>query len=480
MRIPPRQPAEPVQADQPRADQSRAARPVQADQPAAATDAPAPAPATNAPAPAPAAPPTPPTPPAPATPAAPPGKAIEPRQAAGPAMRVRAQTRRVRAQTRRTRALARDGWRTRWLELSAAAVVAVVLIICVGQLWTAPLLLGPLLAVPPALAGIGAQTVRRPLAYGVVSLLAAIVVALTASGDTHWLPEATIVTVVIVTVVSMAGTAISARKDQQIANVISAAEAAQRAVLRPLPRQLGPVELGVVYLAAAADAKVGGDLYDVTITPYGIRLIVGDVRGKGLGAVEVAADVLGVYRQVAHEVHTLAELARRLDAGLARRWGQHEEFVTAVLAEIDPSAGRLTIYSCGHPPPILISSDGVTVLEVAAPAPPLGLLTLGDDSGAARSLAFKPNDRLLLYTDGVTEARDSRQVFYPLDERLAALGASKPATMKGDGTALLERLRDDLLRHAGAPLEDDAALLLVRAPAQWPGPLRATGSGAPA
>jgi serine phosphatase RsbU (regulator of sigma subunit) len=378
-----------------------------------------------------------------------------------------------------TGALAGGGWRVRWLELSSAAVVAVVLIICAGQIWTAPLLLGPLLAVPPALAGIGAQSVRRPLAYGAVSLLAAVIVALTASGDTHALPEATIVTIIIVTLVSMAGTALSARKDQQIANVISVAEAAQRAVLRPLPRHLGPVELGVVYLAAAADAKVGGDLYDVTITPYGIRLIVGDVRGKGLGAVEVAADVLGMYREVAHEVHTLPELARRLDAGLARRWGQHEEFVTAVLAEIDPVAGRLTIYSCGHPPPILISSDGVTVLEVPAPAPPLGLLTLGDDSGAARSLAFKPNDRLLLYTDGVTEARDSRQVFYPLDERLAALGASKPATIKGDGAALLELLRDDLLRHAGAPLEDDAALLLVRAPAQWPGSLRAPRAGAP-
>jgi hypothetical protein len=368
--------------------------------------------------------------------------------------------------------LTRGGWRARWLEVSSAVIVAVVLIICAGQIWTAPLLLGPLLAVPPALAGIGAASVARPLAYGAVSLLAAVIVALTASGATHWLPLATIVTVIVVTCVSVMGTAISARKDQQIANVISVAEAAQRAVLRPLPRQLGPVELGVVYLAAAADAKVGGDLYDVTITPYGIRLIIGDVRGKGLGAVEVAADVLGMYREVAHEVHTLAELARRLDAGLSRRWGQHEEFVTALLAEIDPNAGRLTIYSCGHPPPILISAAGVTVLEVPAPAPPLGLLTLGDVSGAARTLPFQPNDRLLLYTDGVTEARDSRHVFYPLDERLAVLAARTQAT--ASSTALLELLRDDLKRHKGAPLDDDAALLLVRAPGRWPSPVRST------
>ncbi len=361
-------------------------------------------------------------------------------------------------------------WQARWLELSSAVVVAVVLIICTGHVWTAPLLLGPLLAVPPALAGIGATSIRRPLIYGAVSLVAAVIIALAATGSSHALPEATIVTVIIVTGVSVFGTTLSARKNQQIANVKSVAEAAQRAVLRPLPQQLGPLELGVVYLAAAADAKVGGDLYDVAITPHGIRLIIGDVRGKGLGAVEVAADVLGMYREVTHEVHTLQELARRLDAGLARRWGQHEEFVTALLAEIDPDKGRLSIYSCGHPPPILISEDGVTVLEVPAPAPPLGLLTLGDDSGAARTIAFKPKDQLLLYTDGVSEARDGDRTFYPLDERLALLGAQvRRARASGDGAALLDLIRDDLLRHAGAPLEDDAALLLIGAPAQWPG-----------
>jgi serine phosphatase RsbU (regulator of sigma subunit) len=270
------------------------------------------------------------------------------------------------------------------------------------------------------------------------------------------------------TAISAAATAFSGGQTEQFANVISVAETAQRAVLKPLPGQLGPIELGVIYLAAAADAKVGGDLYDVTATEHGIRLIIGDVRGKGLGAVEVASDVLGMYREVAHDVHTLGELARRLDAGLSRRWGEHEEFVTALFVEIDPEVGRLSMFNCGHPPPILISADGVTVLEVPAPAPPLGLLTLGDSSGAARTLAFKPNDQLLLYTDGVTEARDRRRSFYPLDERLHVLQAK--AKDSGAGLDLLEAVRDDLLRHSGAPLEDDAALLLVRAPAAWPSP----------
>jgi serine phosphatase RsbU (regulator of sigma subunit) len=272
----------------------------------------------------------------------------------------------------------------------------------------------------------------------------------------------------------------------QVANVASVAEAAPRAVLRPLPEQLGPLKLGVVYLAAAAEARVGGDLYEVTYTEgHGIRLIIGDVRGKGLGAVEVAADIIGRFREVAHNVGTLNEIAIRLDAGLSRRWGQYEEFVTALLAEIDPDRGRLTLLNCGHPPPLLISpSDGeVTVLDARAPAPPLGLLTLGSDAGAKEVYAFKPNDQLLLYTDGVTEARDASREFYPLDERVRALaprtepklGVAGKLLGGGSAPTILDLVRDDLLRYVGAPPDDDAALLLVRAPAAWPGarPVRA-------
>jgi serine phosphatase RsbU (regulator of sigma subunit) len=376
------------------------------------------------------------------------------------------------------RHLAHGDGQARWLAAATAVSVVVVLIVCLTGAWRAPQELGPLLAVPPALAGIGAATPKRPLAYGAVSIVAAAIVL----GVAHdALAVAALLAVAVVTALSAVATVVAAPSSQMMENVISVAETAQRALLRPLPERLGPLSLGVVYIAAAADAKVGGDLYDVTTTEYGIRLIIGDVRGKGLGAVEVAADVLGMFREVAHEVHTLAELARRLDAGLSRRWGEHEEFVTALLAEIDPRAGRLTIYSCGHPPPILISGGepgrgGVAVLEVPAPAPPLGMLTLGDGSGAGRTLAFKPNEQLLLYTDGVTEARDRRRVFYPLDERLAAL-SSQDGAGNSNGLPLLHALRDDLLAYVGAPLEDDAALVLVGAPAMWPHPVKTSGQG---
>ena len=361
------------------------------------------------------------------------------------------------------------GWLTRyWLALCALPAAAALIVLAATSTPDAQLLL-PLLAVPRALAGIGAATPRRPLVYGAVMLLAAIVTA--PFTTTPELPAATAAAVLVVTVLSAGGGIRDGQQDQRLADVTSVAEAAQRALLRPLPRQVGPLELKVVYLAAAAEARVGGDLYEVTRTQFGIRLIVGDVRGKGLDAVEIAADVLGVFREVAHEVYTLAEVARRIDASLARRPAAPlEEFVTAVLAEIDPAGERLTVYNCGHPPPLILSPgtagpDGlgeprVSPVDVPAPSLPLRLMSLGGTSGAERTVPLQLGDALLLYTDGVTEARDARREFYPLEERVAAL-AGGPDGGGPDGE-LLDRLRDDLVRHVGAPLDDDAALLLIR------------------
>jgi serine phosphatase RsbU (regulator of sigma subunit) len=376
-------------------------------------------------------------------------------------------------------------WLSRWLEFSALVLVTIVLIACLWRPWNEPPMFAPLLAVPPALAGIGAATVRRPLAYGAVSLLAAVAVAFKPTEYAPWLPGATIFTVVVITAVATAGTAISIRQERRIADVTSVAEAAQRAVLRPLPPRLGPLGLDVMYVAAAAEAKVGGDLYEAVATrEHGIRVIMGDVRGKGLGAIELATDVLGMFRELAHDARTLGELATRLDAGLGRGLGRHEEFVTALLVEVDPESGQTSIFNCGHPAPLLISAaraDAATrrvaLLEVPAPAPPLGLLPLGETAGAHLSCTLQPDDQLLLYTDGVTEARDARRAFYPLAERVSAL-AAKAAAGPAVGRAvlksaasrpgLLDLLRADLHRHVGAPIDDDAAMLLVRAPAAWP------------
>ena len=85
-------------------------------------------------------------------------------------------------------------------------------------------------------------------------------------------------------------------RERELANVRNVAEVAQRVLLRPVPRAAGPVQVTVRYTSASAEARIGGDLYEVVTTPTGVRITVGDVQGKGLDAVETAATVLGGRR----------------------------------------------------------------------------------------------------------------------------------------------------------------------------------------
>jgi len=245
--------------------------------------------------------------------------------------------------------------------------------------------------------------------------------------------------------------------DSAQADLRAVVETMQHALLRPVPLRLGPVAVQVRYLAAAAQAQVGGDLYDVVSTPYGVRLILGDAMGKGLPAVEKAADVLGAFRELAHHERSLAGVAMRLDGFLASRGGD-EEFVTALLVEIPAAGGRAQLISCGHPPALLLSGGGVSYVDVICPAPPLGLMGMVDGGCSPVTITLGPGDRMLLYTDGVTEARDAQGRFYPLPERVRAvcgMGPERPSEQP------LDALEADLLAYVGGRLTDDAAMLLV-------------------
>ncbi|MFC6930215.1 PP2C family protein-serine/threonine phosphatase [Actinomadura yumaensis] len=216
------------------------------------------------------------------------------------------------------------------------------------------------------------------------------------------------------------------RSDTVEADLREIADAMQRALLRPVPEGLVQVSGRVRYLAAAAQARVGGDLYDVADTPYGVRVIVGDVMGKGLAAVEQASDVLGAFRELAHHEKSLPVVAARLDAFLATR-GREEEFVTAFLAEISESGDSAELVTCGHPPPLLLSGGRVSYAELV-PAPPLGLVGLGGGCCASATVELAPGDRMLLYTDGVSDARDASGRFYPSPNGSRRCAATTPTS----------------------------------------------------
>ncbi|MGW3078781.1 MULTISPECIES: PP2C family protein-serine/threonine phosphatase [unclassified Kitasatospora] len=312
----------------------------------------------------------------------------------------------------------------------------------------------PILAALPVLAGVGTRRATVPLTAGVVA--GALVVAMAAYDDA--VPAVVMVTVaaavVMVTFFSCANVVVVMAQERELARVHTVAEAAQRALLRLVPRRMGPLAVAVRYVAAEAEARIGGDLYEVMPTPYGVRLFLGDVCGKGLAAVETAADVLGVFREAARAEPDLAEVARRLDSALVRRPAS-EEFVTAVLVSIPDTPGPAVVVNCGHPPPLLCHDGQVSTVEPSVDAPPLALLGLVGGDYHAESLAFDRGDLLLLYTDGVAEARDAANRFYPLAERLAALPHGEP-------DALLDELLLDVRTYVGSGLTDDAALLAVR------------------
>ncbi|MFJ1564144.1 PP2C family protein-serine/threonine phosphatase [Streptomyces erythrochromogenes] len=273
----------------------------------------------------------------------------------------------------------------------------------------------------------------------------------------------------LATMVTVAGLAllinrVVRRSGERLASARGIAEAAQRAVLPKPAERIGGLQVSAWYEAAQADASIGGDLYAVQETPYGVRLAVGDVRGKGLGAVEAVAVVLGAFREAAETEPTLEAVAQRLERALdregARREGLDavEGFTTCVLGEIPPESGVLRLLNRGHPEPLLLYGDGeLAVLAPAEPALPLGMGDLGVRPGRAEQWAFPAGATLLLYTDGLTEARDRAGDFYDPAARLRGRVLAGPH-------ALLGALSSDVRRHTGGGTTDDMALLAVGRP----------------
>ena len=175
--------------------------------------------------------------------------------------------------------------------------------------------------------------------------------------------------------VTVAGAIASAgrhRRERDLADVSAVAEAAQRVLLRPVPALVGPVEVAVRYISATATARIGGDLYEVIAAGQAVRLIVADVQGKGLAAVQTAALVLGAFREAAYDAAGLAEIAALIDLSLQRQ-APAEEFVTAVIAQIPAGSQAIEILNCGHPPPLGVDGDAVREIEPAETNLPLGL-----------------------------------------------------------------------------------------------------------
>ncbi|NGN68341.1 SpoIIE family protein phosphatase, partial [Streptomyces sp. A7024] len=124
---------------------------------------------------------------------------------------------------------------------------------------------------------------------------------------------------------------------------------AQRAILRPGSFRIAGAAISTRYRPAGADDVIGGDLYAFADTGTGLRMLIGDVRGKGMAAAAQSAAAIDCFRDCAHGHRELTGVVAEMEARLAGELAS-EDFVTAVLAEFAP--GRLTLANCGHPPPL--------------------------------------------------------------------------------------------------------------------------------
>jgi hypothetical protein len=303
-----------------------------------------------------------------------------------------------------------------------------------------------LLAAAPFLAAAFASW-RDVLAVGGVAALLGVLFALPANAGSLTELTVNVVGVIVATIMAALVGSVRQRQTERLAELSRLASVAQQAVLRPIGGQLGSLVIAGRYISATAAADIGGDLYEALDTPYGMRMIIGDVRGKGLDAVRLASTVLGSYRHVAYERSDLGSLVGDLDRAVARSVGD-EDFVTAALVE--ERGGTITIVNCGHPPPLLLRRGEVIALEPESASPPLGFKPVV----RTRVERLEPGDRLLFYTDGLTEARRDGQ-FFPTSER--AWGLLGHGTV-ADGLASLESALVDWVRGR---LDDDIALVLM-------------------
>jgi serine phosphatase RsbU (regulator of sigma subunit) len=201
--------------------------------------------------------------------------------------------------------------------------------------------------------------------------------------------------------------------------------------------------------------EIGGDFFDYADNDDGLWLAVGDAIGKGNTAAAISSLAVGALRAARRNDATLeqtAEVVHRASFDL----GGPYQFVTAVFGVWHPASRTLAWVNCGHPPPLLIDPDGtVTPLEGDGTYP-LGLFRRRRAFRRAER-AVEPGQRILLYSDGVTERRDSARNQFGTENISRTLRACADATVAGTARAL----QDAVLGFSPRPLRDDATILLV-------------------
>jgi len=344
-----------------------------------------------------------------------------------------------------------SGWA--WARLALPLVILVVVGVARALAGPGHGLL-PLLAVGPAVAGaLSGPLYTMAVGVAAVGVEALLTDGLQAEAPTRELIRVSLIAIAGVSAGGVVASYLRRRRDRELTEVRGVADAAQRALLRPIPSRVGPVRLSARYASASSQAKIGGDLYAAVTTASGLRLIVGDAEGKGLPAVHMAATAMHAFRAAAHTESKLNAVAAQIEAALEHELGE-EQFITAVLAEVSQDLRELAVLNCGHPQPLLLGQQGPELLGPADNGLPLGLGVLAADQREPFTVPWEAGDPVLFYTDGLAEARDKTGTFFPLTECVSVRGRPDPET-------LLERLSAEVSSYTGHQRHDDMALLVM-------------------
>ena len=249
-------------------------------------------------------------------------------------------------------------------------------------------------------------------------------------------------------------------------------EKTRRAVPMGVPaellwRQLPPPTFATPRFVLSAQLEpwhqVGGDAFDYSLDGDTLHVAVFDGMGHGLQATLLASVALAAYRNARRSGQPLVQTAAVIDEVLGEQFGD-DSFVTAVLGRLDLVTGMLSLLSAAHPAPLLIR-NGRPVGEVSVePGLPLGFGTRAD---AVVDASLEPGDRLLLFSDGVVEARSTGGEFFGID-RLVDL-VTRQESGRQSAPETLRRLINAVLEHQHDMLQDDATVLLL----EWAGDPRA-------
>ncbi|MCL6629508.1 MAG: SpoIIE family protein phosphatase, partial [Armatimonadetes bacterium] len=231
----------------------------------------------------------------------------------------------------------------------------------------------------------------------------------------------------------------------------------QRALLPEVPEVPEGYAVATTYVSPFAGREIGGDFYDVFGTERGeVAILIGDVAGKGLEAASIAAAARATVRAFAYEMSDTGEVLTHANAVLHSHRPSDLSilFVTLFLGILDPASSKIRYCSAGHPPPAVFHASSGEVGFLRFGDPPIGLLDKYRYNEAGEDIC--PGDKVVFYTDGISEARQDSDLFgeQGIERSLRRHYALTPQD-------LVAHLLAEATEWAGGHLRDDAALIVL-------------------